>query len=276
MSYPQRRRRFRSIEGGAQEQEALDALKAQHAPQLPWAEFRSRFDWKQSEHVALIGPNGSGKTNCLISILPERDYIVMLATKPRDRTLDELIDHNEFDLYYDWHDIPCDRSPRRIIWPDATDLDADRVQQEVFTRTLRAVYNEGNWCLVIDEGYFVATDLKLGPRMRKFWTQARSLDVSFVVGTQRPSWVPKEMYSESTHIFLWSMVEKDDVSRVSALGRANVDLVRAIIPTLEPHQFLYVNTRTGALYRSYAPFSVVKDEDDTNTTEDKSPGGEVG
>jgi len=274
MSYPQRRRRFRSIEGGAEEQEALDALKSQHAPQLPWADFRQRFDWKQSEHVALIGPNGSGKTNCLISILPERDYIVMLATKPRDRTLDELVDHNEFDLYYDWHDIPAERSPRRIIWPDATDLDADRVQQEVFTRTLRAVYNEGNWCLVIDEGYFVATDLKLGPRMRKFWTQARSLDVSFVVGTQRPSWVPKEMYSESTHIFLWSMVEKDDVSRVSALGRANVELVRAIIPTLPPHQFLYVNTRTGALCRSYAPFSVTR-ENDTDGT-DKSPGGEVG
>lgn len=270
MSYPERRRRFRSVDGG-REQEALDALKAQHAPRLPWSEFRHRFDWKQSEHVALIGPNGSGKTNCLISILPERDYIVMLATKPRDRTLDELIDNNEFDLYHDWpQDLQPERSPRRIIWPDATDLDADRIQQEVFTRTLRAVYDEGNWCLVIDEGYFVATDLKLGPRMRKFWTQARSLDVSFVVGTQRPSWVPKEMYSESTHVFLWSMVEKDDVSRVSALGRANVELVRAIIPTLEPHQFLYVNTRTGALCRSYAPFNVTKDDDDDGTT--KVPG----
>jgi hypothetical protein len=25
---------------------------------------------------------------------------------------------------------------------------------------------------------------------------------------------------------------------------------------LPPHQFLYVNTRTGALYRSYAPYSI--------------------
>jgi hypothetical protein len=262
MSYPARRRRLRSINGGRDEEEWA-ALKSQNAPQIPWNVFLERFDWKQSEFVALIGPNGSGKTNCLISILPERDYIVMLATKPRDRTLEELVHTNGFDVYHDWPTgLSHRQSAKRIIWPDATSLEADETQRRAFLKTLQAVYDEGNWCLVVDEGYYISVELKLAPQLRKYWTQARSLDVSMAVGTQRPSWVPKEMYSESTHIFLWSMVEHDDVQRVSSLGRANVDLVRAIIPTLPPHQFLYVNTRTGALYRSYAPYSIEPEKDD--------------
>jgi len=261
MRYPERGRRLHSVNTG-RSRETFDAVLAQQAPRVPWDIFRSRLEWKQSEHVALIGPNGSGKTNLLISLLPERDFIVLMATKPRDRTLEELVTDNNFDLYHEWLEVPAKKSPRRILWPNARSLEADEKQRKVFNDAFHAIYDEGNWCLVIDEGYYVATELKLGSQMRKYWTQARSLDISFVVGTQRPAWVPVEMYSESRHVFLWSMVEHEAVRRVSSLGRANVDLVREIIPQLEEHQFLYVNTRTGALYRSYAPFNEAVDNTD--------------
>jgi hypothetical protein len=259
MGYTERRRRLHSVtpwRTPGVSQETFDAVLAQKAPRVPWDVFRERLVWKQSEHVALIGPNGSGKTNLLISLLPERDFVVFMATKPRDRTLEELIIDGEYDLYHEWLDVPAAKSPRRILWPDARSMEADERQRKVFLDAFHAIYDEGNWCLAIDEGYYVATELKLSAQMRKYWTQVRSLDVSFVVGTQRPAWVPVEMYSESTHVFLWSMVEHEAVRRVSSLGRANVDLVREIIPQLEEHQFLYVNTRTGALYRSYAPYKM--------------------
>lgn len=261
MSYPERRRRLRSVNDG-HSRETFDAVLAQKAPRVPWDIFRERLDWKQSQSVALIGPNGSGKTNLLISLLPERDFVVFMATKPRDRTLEELITNGGYDLYHEWLNVPAKKSPRRILWPDARSLEANEKQRKVFLDAFHAIYDEGNWCLAIDEGYYVATELKLGAQMRKYWTQSRSLDVSFVVGTQRPAWVPVEMYSESTHVFLWSMVEHEAVRRVSSLGRANVDLVRQIIPQLEEHQFLYVNTRTGELYRSYAPFSAAAEPED--------------
>jgi len=76
------------------------------------------FDWRQSEHVALIGPNGQGKTTLLISILPKRTYVAVLVTKPRDETIDKLI-ASGYDEYREWLDVDPDKSPRRVIWPDA-------------------------------------------------------------------------------------------------------------------------------------------------------------
>jgi len=89
MSYPDRpdlpprfnrrgSRHLRAVQHSGLER---DAQMAQHAPRVSWAEFWPLFDWRQSEHVALIGPNGQGKTTLLISILPKRTYVAVLVTK---------------------------------------------------------------------------------------------------------------------------------------------------------------------------------------------------
>lgn len=263
-------RPLRSVSGD-QNRERLNALLAQKAPRVPWDEFNRRyFEWKQSEHVGLIGPNGQGKTTLLIALLKSRDYVIVLATKPRDRTLDELMVQGKYDLYHEWLDVPPDRSPRRIIWPDASDIDSDANQRKVFETTFKAVYKQGNWCLVVDEGYYIASELKLSKEMRKMWTQSRSLDVTFVVATQRPAWVPVEMYGESHHLFLWRTGEPEALRRISGLGVADSEAVRIIIQELEWHQCLYVNTRTGVMCRTRAPVTHTIDESD-----DEVKGGET-
>jgi hypothetical protein len=236
-----------------QEQEERAAIMATHAPRIDWQEFRGKFDWQQSEHVGLVGPNGQGKTTLLTAILPMRTYVTLFATKPRDRSLEELIRQGGYDLYHEWLDVDADKSPRRVLWPDASDIEADSLQQKVFREAFKAIYDEGNWCLAIDEGYYIASELKLAPQMRKFWTQSRSLDVSFVVGTQRPAWVPVELYDESTHLFIWRINETEALKRLSNLGAANKEAAKLIIEELEPHQTLYINKRTGAMYRTRAP-----------------------
>jgi hypothetical protein len=236
-----------------QEAEERAAIMATQAPRIPWEDFVSKFDWQQSEHVGLVGPNGQGKTTLLTSILPMRTYVTLFATKPRDRTLNELIVRGDFDLYHEWLDVDADKSPRRVLWPDARDIEADALQRRVFAEAFKAIYDEGNWCLAVDEGYYIASELKLAPQMRKFWTQSRSLDVSFVVGTQRPAWVPVELYDESTHLFIWRINEAEALRRLSSLGAANKEAAKMVIEELEPHQCLYINKRTGAMYRTRAP-----------------------
>lgn len=273
MTDPRRMRRLNSV-GSDRE---LQALMAQHAPRVPWEVFLPKFDWKQSEHVGLVGPNGQGKTTLLIAILPMRTYVVMFATKPRDRTLDELILHDNFDLYHEWLEVDADKSPKRILWPDARSLDADAQQRKVFLEAFHAIYDEGNWCLCIDEGYMIASELKLASQMRKFWTQSRSLDVSFVVGTQRPAWVPVELYDESTHLFIWRINEAEALRRLSSLGAANKEAAKIIIANLEPHQFLYINKRTGAMYRSRAPIALAQPQYPLrNYDDEQTEGGESG
>lgn len=231
---------------------ALDAMIATEAPRVPWDVFDTRFTWKQGEHVALVGPTNSGKTTLLISILGKRTYIAVAATKPRDSTMDYLISHG-YRRYERWPAVPPRKSPKRVIWPDATSIDSDREQKATFQDMFGQVYREGGWALVCDEGYVMAEMLGLKREMRQIWTQGRSLGVSFCVATQRPRWVPLEMYDQSTHLFFWQNNDQRSLDTLGDINKRSSTLVKEIIVNLEQYQVLYVNTRTGQMMRTRPP-----------------------
>jgi hypothetical protein len=77
--------------------------------------------------------------------------------------------------------------------------------------------------------------------------QGRSLNVSFVAATQRPSWVPLEAYDQATHLLLWRETDKRNLSRLGDIGGVDTELIRSVVPTLPKHDFVYVNTRDGTI-----------------------------
>lgn len=230
-----------------------EALTATEAPRIPWDVFAPQLTWRQGEHVGLIGPTGQGKTTLLMALLPMRTYVTVLATKPYDPVMDELIHAGGYVKFDRWPTVPPARAPRRIIWPDATNIDAEDTQKTVFRDTYAHVYRRGGWTLVVDEGYIMADVLGLKKEMRAMWTQGRSLNISHVVATQRPAWVPVEMYDSTTHLFFWKTAEERALKRLSDLGAANAILVKYIVQRLEKFQCLYINTRTGKMARTRAP-----------------------
>lgn len=222
------------------------------APRVPWDSFVNRLNWQQGEHVGLIGPTGQGKTNLLMHLLPLRTYVAVFATKPRDISMDRLIADGYLRIEK-WVDIPAARAPRRVLWPNATSIDAEEQQKDVFEKAYGAIYREGGWALVIDEGWYIADVLKLSKKMRTIWTQGRSLGISQVVATQRPRWVPLEMFDQSTHLFFWRDNDDENLRRISGLGAAPSSVIRTLVANLERFQVLYVNTRTGDMLRTRAP-----------------------
>jgi energy-coupling factor transporter ATP-binding protein EcfA2 len=222
------------------------------APRVPWHRFIAGLNWRAGEHVGLIGPTGQGKTTLLMQLLPLHPYVVVFATKPRDRSMDKLI-ANGYTKLDRWQSLDPVDMPRRVLWPDATKLDSVDHQRHVFHHAFEAIYREGGWTVAIDETWYVNNALGLTPDIKLYLLQARALDISLLCATQRPANVPVEIYDQSTHLFFWRDNDENNLRRLSGISWRSAELVRHIVSGLEMYQVLYINTRTGQMLRTRAP-----------------------
>ena len=106
------------------------------APILDWDRFSEELIWLQDEHVGLVGPTGQGKTNATYHLLEQRRFVTYFSIKPNDRTLDAFGDRGGYVRIDDWppmikrlgrkaREATPEEMPRRLLWPDATRLDAE-------------------------------------------------------------------------------------------------------------------------------------------------------
>ncbi|MCW2897759.1 MAG: hypothetical protein JWO67_24 [Streptosporangiaceae bacterium] len=240
--------------------------------EVPWAQFQPWFrgQWAQGEHVSLIGPTGSGKTTLALELLTRRDFVTVLGTKPKDRTLDKLIKDQGYTLRREWHE----RSRRRplggppepvkvrmsdgsirdrahvVLWPEFRRPEDKAVQRDVFDQALGEMFTAGSWCIFADEVFYLCSELGLQHHLTTIWTQGRSLGLTLVGGTQRPAYVPLYMYDQATHLFLWGDNDETNLRRVGGLGGLSANQVRAIVAGLPQHAVCYINTRTRQIVRT--------------------------
>lgn len=227
---------------------------AEMAPRVPWDDFlRDHFRWNQGEHVALIGPTGQGKTTLLTSLLPLHPWVVVFATKPRDESMQRLIRADGYEPISRWQSMDPAKFPRRVLWPDASSLDSVGKQKEIFHDAFARIYREGGWTVAIDELWYIINILGLGLDVKTYLLQARALGISLLAATQRPAWVPLEVYDQSTHLFFWRDNDENNLRRLSGISFRSADLIRSVVADLERFQVLYINTRTGKMLRTRAP-----------------------
>lgn len=226
-------------------------------PRVAWDDFlRDHFTWEQGEHITLIGPTGSGKTTLALSLLPLRRYVIAYGTKPKDKTLDQLIKRDK------WKHIKThDRFPavvprsgfRAVFWPPyRTPADEPRQAWEI-GRNLNEAFTRGGFCLFIDETWWFTHKLGMKSWLEALWTQGRSIGLSIVAGTQRPAHIPLLAYDQATHVFFWRDNDERNLKRISGMNGLNARLIQSTVSTLAPHEVLYVNTRTSAMHVTKAP-----------------------
>lgn len=226
------------------------------AVELAWPDFLARFDWRQGEHVSLLGPTGTGKTTLAVQLLARRGYVVAIGTKPKDRTLDHLRRHAGYKLA---PVLPAQVQPGRparvIVWPKMRTL--DRAQKRALAArvrdTLDRAYSAGGWTIFADELAFLTNTLRLAPELSDIWQQGRSNHVSLIGCSQRPRHIPLDAYSAASHLFLWRTNDDYDLKRLSGLNGVNAKAVRQLVPELPRHACLYVSTRSGAMVVTVAP-----------------------
>lgn len=216
---------------------------------LEWPAFAELFRrrHRQGEHVAIVGPTGSGKSVlglALCTIIASRQAtdgrparVVVLATKPRDRTVSAL----GWPRITEWP--PGYGQEHVIVWPRPRDPETRAARQSrAFARVMRAIYTEGGQTVYIDEvSYFERkppNGLGLAALIEEFWQSARSLDLTLIAGTQRPRHVTLSMWSEPTWLFAFRLEDENDLKRVGELGGRRQ--FEAIHSELGAHEFVCV------------------------------------
>lgn len=222
---------------------------AELAPQVPWPELLERLDWRQGEHVSLVGPTGAGKTTLTLEILERRANVVVFANKPRDSSMDRLVRRPGWTKMARFEPKPGQR--RIVLWPKGKGLDDYLVvQRAAYKEALERIWADGHWCVAFDEVRYLCDDLGLKQYAETYWQQARALRISVVAATQRPVSVPVVMWDQATHLFMWRDNDDRNLKVIGGLGAIDAKAVRTYVSALAPREILYLNTRTGVLLRS--------------------------
>ena len=248
------------------------------APFIPWDEMigylqgagpdgNQRF--QQGDHVAIIGPTGTGKTHIALEIAEIRTYVMVVACKPRDPLIEEatkrgyyLIPGNKLEVPY------ADGVPHHkkvIYWPrlgrgkkplpTSELLRAERgLQKPLIGGAIGYVRKNGKWCLIIDEGTWVCRDLNLQRDIDSALTQFRTLQASVVILGQRPAWMGRYVLSQPQHLFLFQTSNGEDLKSLGDISGTDTKVVQHLVRNLDAdrHEALYISTRERKLMRTIA------------------------
>ncbi len=233
-------------------QSKINSLKAPE--HVNFRSFLRQFKWQRGEHVTIIGPTGSGKSTLALALANRREYVVLFLVKPEDDTMTDFIENNEYYETTKWEDIIEDHI---ALWPRFVNIDSSAKQRQVFRNAIngakrnKGIFAQGDWTIVIDETSYMVRTLGLEPELNMLWQMGRAKGISVVAEAQRPKGVPQLMLSQATHVFFFQVGDAgDDLDRISEIGGTRKGEVKAIVPQLDAHEFVYNNTRTGQLVRS--------------------------
>lgn len=243
---------------------------------VPWADFFASWDWRQGEHVTVIGTTGSGKTTLLRALLRKRydagGAVAVLATKSRDANLDSWARLDGLTKVRDWPpkapnvfkppgDVvtPDGRrvswKHRVMVWPMVDGMPLEQIDEhvaEVHRRAMAAMFWQGDWC-VVGEELWELTRIGLGRSLEQLWTQGRSTRLSVIGATQRPVDISLFAYSQASHLFLFGESDERNLDRLRGIGGVNGKTLREAVLSLPEFDVVYIGPRSRRLVRTRVP-----------------------
>jgi hypothetical protein len=227
-----------------------------------WLEM-FKGSWLQGEHIVILGPTGTGKTFFAQPIVDQRDYVAVLAVKPKDETLERFREgykygYKKYEVIRKW---PPDYGVNRFIyWEKPKGLHKLKEQAQRIHKALNEMYREGGWCVYVDEGGYVAGVLGLGQAIGVLLNQGRSSGLSIVLCVTRPTSVvarvPKEAFSQPRHKLIFKYENRDELkaaAQVANMDQKSLEMYTAMLEIYQPKgysDFIYVGKGKTLIVRN--------------------------
>lgn len=107
-----------------------------------------------------------------------------------------------------------------------------------------------NLGVCIDETYQVALGSRAGHGLTGLVTRGRARKQAVILGSQRPAWVPRFVFSEANGIIVMSLTMLEDRKRIYEMTEQ-----KKVLEPVPPRHWLYCDV-AGATVQSYLPVTI--------------------
>lgn len=228
---------------------------------LPYGVWRRAFasQWRQGEHVALVGQTGSGKTYTARDVLAIRQYVIVLAVKREDDTLNHF-SHGE-PKYKRTKKWPVDYNVNRAVISLQPKSLGDRAQAGKVYEVLNDIFKSGGWCTYLDDTGYLTSTLGLKRQITVLLNQGRSHGISVVTAATQPTSVaaniPSETMRQVRHILMWKYEDAPSIRTLAELTGYNWRYLESLMHEL----YVYPDSSTDFIaYRRGHGLTIVHQE----------------
>lgn len=223
------------------------AISPGEIPFIPWPEFQVDYPLREpppmrsAEMITLLGLKGSGKTTLAVrGILPMFSHVCVLATKQQDDELYPQLRARGFHFTTNPR-LNFKEHPRIVFKPAIVGLSRESLapQKAAFSAVLDVLYALGNVCVYCDEIRFLTDNLGLKTEIETLWLQGRSNRITMVAATQEPVSVPRVVFNQIDHLFIWKYSQKERTKVAAEMTGNSYETTRGAIPELAKHEAIY-------------------------------------
>jgi ABC-type dipeptide/oligopeptide/nickel transport system ATPase component len=178
----------------------------------------------QKDKFTIMGRSGCGKSHLgqkFADMFPRLiifDTVNEYHTTEHDNVISSLDDLERFIRYVDTHEIH--RFKVYVKFSIET-----QEKEMIFDHMMRVLYYWGNCMVVVEEVHEYCTPHFIGKYFKYCMTSGRHRNLGFIFTTQRPALINKTIMSQSTHIFVGNLIDRNDAKTVANfIGKDSKDL----------------------------------------------------
>jgi hypothetical protein len=199
-----------------------------------------------------VGPTGSGKTVAARTLARAQRFVMVLGTKPVDPEMDAYLAEG-YTRIETWPPPrrkmqPLnDGSVRLVLWPKIRKRSELRSFRPVYARFLEDAFIDKGWTIIGDEMLWLCSPkgLALADQLEAISYAGRTSSLTLMSLLQRPAGVPRNVWGNVSHAFLWKHGITNDTRELASLGTQDPKTVALAVTQLKEFEFLYLPTRAG-------------------------------